>query len=447
VYPVERADYHDQVHSVILLLEGRGRELTQELEAKMRKAAAELAFERAALYRDQLRAVTRSFERQHAVSTELADQDVVGFYREGDGVEIQVLTIRRGRLTGGQSFSYKRMEFPDEEIVSSFLGLYYDRGEEVPREVLLPMEIENGPAVAEWLGERAGRRVQVLAPRRGERSRLVEMANRNAQSSFQSKRRGEESVEEALERLQKKLRLRRFPERIECFDMAHLQGGAAVGSMVAFTGGLADKARYRHYRIKSAPTNDDFAMMNEVLSRRYRRALEEGDRPDLIVIDGGKGQLGIAEAVLQDLGIEDVEVIALAKSKAILETGKEEVDHTPERVFLPGVKNAVVLRQNSAELFLLTRLRDEAHRFANVLHDKLRRRRSLRSALEDIAGIGAVRQRALLRHFGSVKRLRGATVEDLAAAPGMNRKAAQSVYEFLHRDAAIAGGGREDAPS
>jgi excinuclease ABC subunit C len=314
----------------------------------------------------------------------------------------------------------------------------------VPSEVLLPVGIEDAGAIAEWLTDRAGRKVEVVYPQRGERRRLVQLASENARNAFHMARRGEQSAQEALERLQRKLHLRRLPDLIECFDMAHLMGGAAVGSMVAFSGGVPDKARYRHYRIKSAPTNDDFAMMSEVLGRRYRRALEDGDLPDLIVIDGGKGQLGIARAVLGELGIEDRDVIALAKSKPFREPGDEEVEHTPERVFLPGVKNAVVLRQSSPELFLLTRLRDEAHRFANVLHDKLRRKRTLRSVLEDVPGIGAARQRALLRHFGSLRRIREASIEELATAPGMNARAARAVFEFLRDGPRLdRDGGRE----
>jgi excinuclease ABC subunit C len=436
VYPVDRAEYGEHVGSVMMFLEGRRKELARELGEKMERAAGALEFEKAAIYRDQLRAVTRSLERQNIVSAEMQNQDVFGFYREGETVEIQVLSVRQGRLTGGLSFSFKRMEFPDAEILSQFLGLFYDRGEEVPEEVLLPVELEDTAALAEWLGELAGRRkVEVLFPRRGERRRLVELATRNAENAFRAKRRGEESREETLQRLQRKLHLRHLPEHIECFDMAHLQGGAAVGSMVVFAGGIPDKTRYRHYRIKTASTDDDFAMMNEVLSRRYRRALEEADVPDLIVIDGGKGQLGIARAVLEELGIEDVDVISLAKSRTFREVGEEEVDHTPERVFLPGVKNAIVLRQNSSELFLLTRLRDEAHRFANVLHDKLRRKSSLRSALQDIPGIGAKRQRALLKGLGSLKRIREASLEELAAVPGMSASAARAVHRFLHGEA------------
>ena len=436
VHDVDRAEYQGHVRSVGLFLEGRTQELVRELEARMKGAAGALEFEKAAMYRDQLNAVQRSLEKQHVVSATLLDQDVFGFYREGDGVEVQVLCVREGRLSDGRSFSFKKMEFPDAEILSSFLGLYYDRDGDFPREVLLPWPIEDGGALAEWLGEKAARKVEVVVPQRGDRVRLVELANKNAENAFAQKRRHAESVEESMARLQKRLRLRRLPERIECFDMAHLQGGAAVGSMVALAGGLPDKARYRHFRIKSAATNDDFAMMREVLSRRYRRALEDGDLPDLIVIDGGKGQLGVAELVLAELGIEDVDLISLAKSKPIPGGDPDaRIETTPERIFLPGVKNAIVLRQNSPELFMLTRLRDEAHRFANVLHDKLRRRRSLRSALEDVPGVGDKRHRALLKHFGSLRRLKEASVDELAAVAGIGPAAALSIHGALHAPA------------
>jgi excinuclease ABC subunit C len=446
VFEVDKAEYAGHVRSVGLFLEGRTQELRRELEAKMQSAAEALEFERAAVYRDQLEAVKHCLEKQHIVSPSLADQDVIGFYREGDRVEIQVLCVRGGRLSDAQSHSFRRMEFPDEEILSSFVGLYYDRDGELPREVIVPRSLDDMETLSEWLEERAGHKVEVLAPKRGDRVRLVELANQNAQNAFQQKRRHEESLSESLVRLQRRLRLRRLPERIECFDMAHFQGGAAVGSMVALIGGLPDKARYRHYRIKSAQTNDDFAMMREVLMRRYRRALEDGELPDLVVIDGGKGQLGVAMQVFADLGIEDVDLISLAKSKPV---GEERpagrIERSPERVFLPGQKNAVVLRQNSAELFVLTRLRDEAHRFANVLHDKLRRRRSLWSALEGVAGVGQKRHRALLRQFGSLKRLEAASEAEIAAVDGMNASAAKAVYALLHAAPSddVANGERE----
>jgi excinuclease ABC subunit C len=431
VHPVPGAEYHRNVREVALFLDGRAGELTGSLKARMREAASALRFEEAARLRDQLFAIERSLERQMVASTEPVDQDVFHYHREADRFLVYVLYVRQGRLHGGQAFPFSGQEFPDAELLQSFVNLYYAQGNLVPDEVLLPgLAEEEGEALAELLSERRGKRVRVLVPRRGERARLLEMAQANAAQAFAEQRRSREETEGVLERLSAVLGLRHPPRRIECFDISHFQGAAVVGSAVAMSDGELDKARYRRFRVKLTRGQDDYASIHEVVSRRLRR----GDLPDLLVIDGGKGQLAAAHAAMRDVGVAELDVVGLAKSRE-LDGGSREapVVRSPERVFVLGRKDAVVLRQNAPELFLLTRLRDEAHRFAITYQQKLMRGRNFKSVLEDIPGVGGGRKRALLAHFGSLKRVREATIEELSQADGVSVALAERIHGFLHQ--------------
>ena len=329
--------------------------------------------------------------------------------------------------------------------MSSFVSLYYDLGAYIPDEVLLPIPIEDAAVKAEWLTEkRAARRVEVQVPQRGSRHKLVELAQKNAASSFVTRRNKSQDVESALGKLQSRLNLKRAPHRIECFDISHIQGTATVGSMVVFLDGEPAKGEYRTFKVKTA-TNDDFASMYEVLSRRFRRsktaAANAGQKgwvvPDLLVIDGGKGQLSTALAALRDaqidVGMNGLDVVGLAKERED-ETGEKQ----PDRVFLARAKDPIKLRPNSAELFILARIRDEAHRFAVTFHKKLRRRRTLRSALEDVPGVGMKRKRMLLSTLGSLKKIKTSSIEELARVPGMSLKAAEAVVHYFHGPAGQA---------
>jgi excinuclease ABC subunit C len=554
VLPVAPQAYGEQVRDVRLFLDGKSDELMDRLRARMKEAAARTDFEVAADIRDQVRALDVTLEEQRVVSSDFTDQDVVGFYREGIALEIVVMSIRGGKLGGNRAFSFTGQEFPDAELLSSFIGLYYDLGAAPPDEVLLPLEIEDAGLKADWLSERraalalAGarrRKVEVLTPQRGDRRRLVELAQKNAASSFATRRNARADVELALGKLQKRLKLPKLPRVIECYDVSHIQGFATVASMVVFVDGKPDKSRYRTYKVRApgraggrtddfASRNDDFASMYEVLSRRFRRAREaaatvggaapEGAPPstteaapdnswalpDLIVIDGGKGQLGMALAAARDVGIDvrpgvGLSIVGLAKERDSLEGGglepeplgavatgspavdavavdvpavdavvdaptvdtpadaapaeaasppvedvapkrgrkgkpkttKAEAVKMPDRVFLAHAKDAILIRPNSAEMFILQHLRDEAHRFAVTFHRSQRRRLTLRSALAEIPGIGDTRQRLLLRTFGSVKKIREASLEDIAAVPGMTRVAAVAVHEHWARQPAL----------
>jgi excinuclease ABC subunit C len=425
VYDVPQEAYRASVEDAIEFLEGREGELVPRLRERMEHAAGELRFEDAARLRDQLHAVERSLEKQRVLMSDEGDRDVLGLHREGPSLVVQVLSMRRGKLLDSRAYPFDDQEFPDEEVVSSFVSLFYEQNP-APDEVLLPVEPVNGAALAEVLSERRGRRVRLVTPQRGAKADLLEVAARNAAHAFRSRQEKDERREQAMTALVRALHLAREPRWMECYDISTFQGALAVGSGVSMRDGEPDRANYRRYKVKGVAGQDDYAMLHEVLSRRLRRAIAEAAFPDLLVVDGGKGQLQAALAAAHDLGVPTrpvpgnegapfVEMVGLAKSR-LLELGTarviqgrrrsraaeladaaeekgtgyvSELARTPERVFLPGRKDPVVLRQNSAELFLLARLRDEAHRFAITFHRKLRRSRNLQSILEEIPGIGA----------------------------------------------------------
>jgi len=472
VYDLPAQEYARSVDDAVAFLEGRESELVPRLRSRMAEAAAGLRFEEAARLRDQIAAVERSLEKQRVLMGDLADRDVIGLHREGPRLVIQVLSMRGGRLQDSRSHPFAGQEFPGEELLSSFLALYYEQNP-APDELLLPLEPENAAALAEVLSERWGRRVRLLTPQRGAKADLLEVAKRNAAQSFESWHERDERREEALVALARALHLAREPRWMECYDISTFQGALAVGSGVSMKDGEADKANYRRYKVKGVAGQDDFAMLHEVVTRRLRRAMAEGAFPDLLVIDGGKGQLNAALAAARDLGVPTrpvpgnpgvpfVEMAGLAKSRlldaaamgtarvvgrrarrsaasALADAAEEagrgfvtEQARSPERVFLVGRKDPVVLRQNSAELFLLARLRDEAHRFAITFHRNLRRTRNLRGVLEEIRGVGEGRRRALLRHFGSLRRVKEATAEEIEAVAGVGPAQARAVFEFFH---------------
>jgi excinuclease ABC subunit C len=435
VYDVSKEEYRRNVDEVQLFLEGKATELVDALKARMKGSAQALRFEEAALLRDQLHAIERSLERQKVASVERVDQDVFGYHREADRLLVYVLFVRQGRMAGGRAFPFQGQEFPDDELLASFVNLYYGDDNPVPKEVLLPLDIEGGgpEGLEELLSDRKGERVRVLTPKRGEKAHLLEIARKNAEQAFKEKQRSKAETAAILERLKDKLHLSKVPRRMECYDISHFQGANIVASQVAVTDGEVDKARYRRFKIKSVRTQDDFASMYEVLHRRLSRGLKEEDLPDLIVIDGGKGQLGSAHAALRDLGVEGVDLVSLAKSRDLpSENPDARVARSPERVFVLQRKEPLVLPQNSPELFMLTRIRDEAHRFAITFQKDLLRRRNFQSVLEEIPGVGEVRKKALLRHFGSLKRVREATIEELGAVEGLGAEIAERIHTYLH---------------
>ncbi len=381
VYDVDPKWYAEQVDSVAKFLVGRHNELSVELNARMRDASKEMKFELAVVYRDQLRAIENVKEGQHVVSNDAVDRDVIGLFREGGTVEIALLRVRGGKLADVMTFLVKQAEIPDEEIVAAFLWEHYvtlDKAGFLASEVLVPSMPEGAGGIEQWLSDRAGHRVHLLAPKRGDRAAIVAMANENAKHGFAEKRRASTDLHERLIKLQKTLRLEHFPHRIECCDISHLGGEGTVGSVVSMNDGAFEKKRYRTFHVRTvgtqagddatSPGGDDYAAMREVLARRFRRGANDEPKwslPDLFVVDGGRGQLNVALAAARDLGLE-LSIVGLAKERETV--GGEQLT---DRVYLPGQKNPISLARHSQELFFLAQLRDEAHRFANHAREKL----------------------------------------------------------------------------
>ncbi|MBI2179422.1 MAG: excinuclease ABC subunit UvrC [Deltaproteobacteria bacterium] len=434
VLPVAPQDYREQVRQAMLFIEGKQQELIAELKQRMREKSAALEFEAAAKIRDQIQAVEKTLEKQRMVSHWGGDQDIFGIYREGGFIEAQVLFVRQGKLTGNQSYSLEDLEFPDEEVMAALLTQFYQGQRFIPDEILLPVALDDAGVREEYFAEQKGKAVAILNPQRGDKRQLVEMAEENARQSFAERHDQEKAREKMLRELQAQLRLKNFPQRIECYDISNIHGAHAVGSLVTFVNGEPDKTRYRHYRIRTidpASGGDDFGMMLEVLKRRFARGREAADLPDLIVVDGGKGQLAMALAAMAEAGVSGVETVGLAKDRVQAAARSAEIRRSEERVFLPGQSNPVILKRNSNALFLLQRVRDEAHRFAITHHKKLRARQTIYSALDRVPGVGGARKRALLRAFGSVKRIEEATLEDLLKVPSINEKVAHEILESL----------------
>ena len=432
VLPVDRAAYEEHLRQAMLLLEGRSREVAGTLRARMERAAAAERFEEAARLRDQIQAIEKTQERQQVVAHWGADQDVFGLYREGGAIEIQVLFVRDGKLVSNQAYAFDDWELPDPEVLEAVLTQFYQAtAREVPDEILLPVAISDAPVRAEYLSERRGRKVSIVEPQRGDKLRLIEMAQANARQSFVERRDAAAEGTRQVVELQRRLGLRVPPTRIECVDIATFQGGETVGAVVAFLDGRPWKDGYRRFRIRSVEGTDDFASVAEVLERRFREGPRRGVLPDLLVIDGGLGQLGAARAVLERVGLESMPVIGLAKERVARDPVAREIQRRPERVFLPGRKNPVILRSNSTALFLLQRVRDEAHRFANTYHRALRKRARLTSMLDAVEGVGPGRRRALLRHFGSMRQVREASIDQLTQVPGISAALAGRIKEQL----------------
>ncbi len=431
---ISREEYRHLVDGVVALLSGRESEVVGILTERMRQASEQMRFEEAARLRDQIQAISATVEKQKVVEAGGGDQDVVGLHREGGEVEIVLMFIREGKLIGRRSFPLE-WRLDEDELLAAFLKQYYSRDVVIPDQILVPFAPDDTDSLAVWLSEKRGRKVHILAPQRGDKVRLVELAARNAEQSFRERGSRREARREVLEEIRQRLHLSRIPRRMECFDISHVQGSQTVGSMVVLIDGEPASSEYRRFKIATVDGNDDFASMREVLGRRLRRGLREEDLPDFILIDGGKGQLAVVTAVLDELDLLGrVDVAGMAKSRVISNMKGRVVERSEERFFLPGRKNPVVLRQGSAALFMLERLRDEAHRFAISYHRNLRGKNALSSALEAIPGVGAARRKLLLKYFGSVKNIRAATRDELAAVEGLPARTADAVYRYFHED-------------
>ena len=477
IQAIEKAPYRQTIEQIVDFLEGKQEPIAAQLRDEMEAHSEALRYEQAAATRDKLRAVERTMEQQKMAAFSRAQHDVIGMAAEENEACLQVLQVRNGKLIGREHFIVEgARDATADEVLASFLQQYYASTESVPREILVPMAPAGAGDLAAFLGERRGSRVTIHVPERGEKRRLQALATQNAVEALSKERaewladRGKRS--EALEELAAALELPRPPERIECYDMSNIQGTSAVGSMVVFIDGRPEPREYRRFRIRSGDTPDDFRMMAEVLRRRFSRAarlrsetgalslaavgadeapegdtaepddidpgdgpVENGDRPaaprdagwevpDLVIVDGGKGQLSTAVRVMEELNMRDVPLAGLAKRF--------------EELYVPDRSAPIVLPRTSQGLYLVQRIRDEAHRFAITYHRDVRSRRALHSVFDEIPGIGPARKRALLKRFGSVRRIREASVEEVAETPGINRGLAERLKQHLAREGMLA---------
>lgn len=456
---ISEAAYAKLVKGAIMFLEGRNAELIKALKQQMAEAAKAFDFEEAARLRDKIAAIGEMLEKQRVVSLRGEDRDVFAMARGQTADALQALLIRGGRLVTSSDYSFKATHLPDDELLSSFITEYYRGGKHIPDTVIVPVKLDNAPLIQEWLSEKTGRRVNMIAPVKGDKLKLLEMARVNALETLKKKEAapsGDNACASSVEALQKRLRLKNPPETIEAFDISNIGSDLAAGAMVTFTNAGPDKSRYRLYRIHNIHGPDDYAMMRDVLTRRYSGGDSGLPLPDLILIDGGKGQLNIAVKVLSELGLKGkVEVAALAKDKGeapflpakhlpaglkgvppLSGRGKEKgfLEKTGakgERIYLPNVKDPILLREGSAPDLLLRRIRDEVHRFAVSYVRRIKSKTSISSVLDSIPGIGPEKRKALFERFGGIDGIRGASVEELTAVKGITEKLARVIKEGI----------------
>jgi excinuclease ABC subunit C len=416
--------YKDVVERTRMFLKGEKKQIIKLLKNSMEKASDEMRYEDAASYRDQITLLEKNLDAQMFVTPSTKDKDVVGFYREGQRVEFSILFFRGGSLVDRTTYSFKNALGEDNEILEEFLSQFYGGNRFVPKEIIVPLKVESSRDIEIWLSEKQGRKVLVSTPERGEKVKEVELANRNSLESFQRKYSEELKEFSLLERIKASLHLNRLPVLIECFDISNTQGATAVASMVKFENAAPAKEGYRKFKIKNVEGPNDYASMYEVLSRRLSRAEQDGwELPDLILIDGGKGQLNIARQVISEIGYEGkVDLASIAK-------GRQEGEN--DKIYIYGRKNPIMFSKNSEALFLLMRIRDEAHRFAITFHKKLRGKRALISELDGVPGIGAMRKKELIKHFGSISKIKEGSVDEIASVAGLNKKLAEELKKHL----------------
>ena len=437
---VNQAEYRQIIDNLCDFLNGNIEPVVVDLRREMESAAENLDFERAAQVRDQIKAIDMVVEKQKVVSPDTTDEDVIAFARANGDACVQVFFIRGGKLIGRDYFVLEgAADGNDGEIMTSFLKQFYDQNTNIPAEIVLPQNVDELLIIRDWLRSKRGADVALKVPRQGQQKELLKMAAENATETLNHLRAqwatDEARQTEGLTELQQALNLPEAPLRIECYDISTLQGTNTVGSMVVFVKGIPRKSDYRRFKIKSVAGQDDYASMQEMLRRRFKRMTDPGYReqakvghedeenawaliPDLVIVDGGKGQLNAALEVLDEFELRDaVPIVGLAKQE--------------EEIFTPGREESIMLPRHSQGLFLVQRVRDEAHRFGITYHRQLRGKTAVRSSLDDIEGIGPKRRRALLQKFGSIEAIRQASVDELAAVPGMNKRAAQMIKDML----------------
>jgi excinuclease ABC subunit C len=421
---ISEKEYREIIDNVCLFLSGRNEALLSHLKERMEHYAKTENFEMAAQIRDQIKALDSVMEKQKVADVEKVDKDIIAFAREKKDILVVALQIREGILIGRQNFhliAFKETE--DKEILSTFLRQYYMHSVVIPPEIILPIQIDDQEMIQAWLTSKKEGRVRFLIPQRGEKVKLLEMATYNAQLSLDElllqKSEAKKKIPQVIKSLEKDLYLSISPRKIAAFDISNLGPSDAVGSLVFFEDGRPKKSQYRRFKIRTVQGQDDFAMMGEVVKRYFARLTDEKKEfPDLVLVDGGKGQLSATLETLNELGIKNQSVVALAKRL--------------DEVFLPGKSDSLMIPKSSASLKLLQRIRNEAHRFAIDYHRKLRKKRTIKSELDRIPGIGPARRKILLKHFGSVERIRQASLEELLHIEGISKRVAENIFNYFH---------------
>ncbi len=433
--PVSTDAYAHRVRQTMSILRGRTQTLLDELLKRMKIASDETRYEDAARLRDRIQAIQESLEKQHVIDELERDQDVLGFYREGSSGTIALMQVRYGRWMNAGRYPYRSLEATNYDIVRQFLGQHYGPGSDIPPRILISDTATEGiesqddlELLSAILSEYRGKQVKLTVPRRGRAVALIQTAEENAKQAFRSTLATDIILRDRLERLKARLHLTHTPYRIECFDMSTLAGRHSVGAMSVLINGKPAPSEYRRYQIRKAEPDSDVAMMREVLTRRFRRLLEgEEEGPDLVVLDGGLGQLAVAQTLFADLGVTDVDLVSLAKGR----TRPNKQNQPQERVFIPFRKNPLPLKPGSDELYLLGLVRDEAHRFAVGYHRKLRRNVTLHSSLDEVKGLGPKLRRKLLAKFQNVPGIRKASLEQIASVPGISLQLAHRIQEQI----------------
>ena len=421
--------YQEQVNEAIMFLKGRTTDRVTKIKKQMNAAARAQEFEKAARLRDKMFSLERTIEKQIAVTTDFQDRDVFAIVRSKGYALVTVFNVMGGFIKGTRHFSFEEIMSTNDEAMGIFIRQYYEKTVSLPKEILVSLELQDGQLIEEWFRTVKGKKVKILNPKRGEKAKLLAMVTHNAEKELRELMATRTAEMEMLLRLQKKLKLPGLPERIECFDNSNISGTEPVAGMVVFEKGKAKKSAYRKYKIQAVPTHDDYAYMSEVLKRRLRKPTSRGKTqpfPDLLMVDGGRGQLNIALAVIKELSLEgQFEIIAIAKKD-------EKKGETQDKIFKPRRTNPIGFGRDADLLLFLQRIRDEAHRFAITFHRKRRTKTTLRSEMDTIPGIGKKRKAILLKHFKSVNKIREADIDQLKALHGITRSAAEAVHKFFN---------------
>ena len=427
---IKSETYDKLVKDAVFFLEGREKKLLSALRSRMTDAAKQLNFEEAAVIRNKIAAIEATLEKQRVISMSFMDRDVFGLYTKAGLTQIYAIFIRKGKIIGRKTFPLVKIGFDSSEIFSSLMKRYYDGDVFIPEEIIIPEDVDDREVVEEWLTEKRDGRVSIVVPKRGQKKDLLDMAGDNAKNIFLTERNADHDKEEALQILSKQLHLKRLPNRIEGFDISNFGGTDAVGSMVMFAGGSPRKSEYRRFRIKTVHGIDDYAMLYEVMKRRYKG---KENLPDLIMVDGGKGQLGVALTAMKELGITGIDIIGLAKEAGDDISGRKRtsVRKGEDRVYIPKRKDPVYISRYPDALFLLQRVRDEAHRFAVSYHRKLKKKKDFHSVLDEIPAVGKFRKKVLLTHFGDINKIKKASVEELQKVPGIGKEMAVQIHDFF----------------